>query len=68
MLCTFSVYGCWNSPDIEQIIGKIADGEAYIEPPFYIDYGCNINLGPVPTITSGDRVVTRTRSRHNRRP
>ena len=69
MLCTFSVYGCWNSPDIEQIIGKIADGEAYIEPPFYIDYGCNINLGKrfysnfnltildCALVTIGDRVM-----------
>ncbi|KAF7564848.1 WbbJ, Acetyltransferase (isoleucine patch superfamily) [Pyrenophora tritici-repentis] len=30
---------------LKQIIGHIADDEIFIEPPFNIDYGCNISLG-----------------------
>ncbi|RMZ72190.1 galactoside O-acetyltransferase [Pyrenophora seminiperda CCB06] len=30
---------------LKQIIGHIADDEVFIEPPFNIDYGCNISLG-----------------------
>jgi acetyltransferase-like isoleucine patch superfamily enzyme len=30
---------------LKGIIGHIADDEIFIEPPFNIDYGCNISLG-----------------------
>ena len=30
---------------LQSIIGHIADDEVFIEPPFNIDYGCNISLG-----------------------
>ncbi|KAI4653544.1 hypothetical protein J4E93_001310 [Alternaria ventricosa] len=30
---------------LKQIIGHVADDEIFIEPPFNIDYGCNISLG-----------------------
>ncbi|KAL1744795.1 putative O-acetyltransferase [Schizophyllum fasciatum] len=31
--------------NLKGIVGKIADDDIYIEPPFYIDYGCNISFG-----------------------
>ncbi|KAI4956091.1 hypothetical protein J4E91_000301 [Alternaria rosae] len=30
---------------LKQIIGHVADDEIIIEPPFNIDYGCNISIG-----------------------
>lgn len=30
---------------LQGIIGYLGDGEIFIEPPFNIDYGCNISLG-----------------------
>jgi acetyltransferase-like isoleucine patch superfamily enzyme len=30
---------------LQGIIGHVADDEIFIEPPFNIDYGCNISLG-----------------------
>ncbi|CAG5179130.1 uncharacterized protein ALTATR162_LOCUS9048 [Alternaria atra] len=30
---------------LKTIIGHVADDEIFIEPPFNIDYGCNISLG-----------------------
>jgi acetyltransferase-like isoleucine patch superfamily enzyme len=30
---------------LKEIIGHVADDEILIEPPFNIDYGCNISLG-----------------------
>lgn len=29
---------------LKQILGKVGD-DAFIEPPFYLDYGCNVLLG-----------------------
>lgn len=54
---------------LKEIIGHIEDDEAFIEPPFSIDYGCNINLGKrfyanfnltildCAIVTIGDRVA-----------
>ena len=30
---------------LQSIIGRLGDDEVFIEPPFNIDYGCNISLG-----------------------
>ena len=30
---------------LQSIIGHLGDDEVFIEPPFNIDYGCNISLG-----------------------
>ncbi|EAT92477.1 mannose-1-phosphate guanylyltransferase [Parastagonospora nodorum] len=30
---------------LKTIIGRVADDEIFIEPPFNIDYGCNISIG-----------------------
>lgn len=30
---------------LKSIIGRVGDDEVFIEPPFNIDYGCNISLG-----------------------
>lgn len=29
---------------LKQILGKVGE-DAYLEPPFYLDYGCNVTLG-----------------------
>ncbi|KAF4121391.1 Acetyltransferase (isoleucine patch superfamily) [Geosmithia morbida] len=54
---------------LQEIIGHIDDEEAFIEPPFSIDYGCNISLGKrfyanfnltildCAIVTIGDRAV-----------
>lgn len=54
---------------LRQRLGRIADDECYIEPPFNIDYGCNISIGKrfysnfqltildVALVTIGDRVM-----------
>ncbi|KAK2767549.1 hypothetical protein FQN54_003707 [Arachnomyces sp. PD_36] len=53
---------------LQEILGKVHDN-VYIEPPFYIDYGCNISLGDrfysnfnltildCALVTIGDRVM-----------
>lgn len=53
---------------LKQILGKVGD-ETFMEPPFYIDYGCNISLGSrfysnfnltildCALVTIGDRVM-----------
>ncbi|KAF3004057.1 hypothetical protein E8E13_002016 [Curvularia kusanoi] len=30
---------------LQSIVGRLGDDEVFIEPPFNIDYGCNISLG-----------------------
>jgi acetyltransferase-like isoleucine patch superfamily enzyme len=54
---------------LEQILGHIGDKEIWIEPPFSIDYGCNISIGKrfygnynltildCAIVTIGDRVA-----------
>lgn len=54
---------------LRSVIGHIADDEVYIEPPFSIDYGCNISIGKrfyanfnlcildCAIVTIGDRVM-----------
>ncbi|KAK7419468.1 hypothetical protein QQZ08_010838 [Neonectria magnoliae] len=53
---------------LRERLGHIADEEIYIEPPFNIDYGCNISIGKrfysnfqltilVAIVTIGDRVM-----------
>lgn len=53
---------------LKQVLGKVEDG-VFMEPPFYIDYGCNIRLGSrfysnfnltildCALVTIGDRVM-----------
>ncbi|KAF4550053.1 Acetyltransferase-like protein 2 [Elsinoe fawcettii] len=55
--------------ELKKILGFIADDEAFIEPPFTVDYGCNISLGKrfyanfnftvldCGLVTIGDRVM-----------
>lgn len=31
---------------LKEILGHVGDDEIFIEPPFNIDYGCNISIGP----------------------
>ncbi|KAF4546161.1 Maltose O-acetyltransferase [Lasiodiplodia theobromae] len=54
---------------LHEIIGRLDDDETIIEPPFHIDYGCNISLGKrfysnfnltildCGLVTIGDRVI-----------
>lgn len=54
---------------LRSILGHVSDTEAFIEPPFSIDYGCNIRLGArfyanfnltildCGLVTIGDRVL-----------
>ncbi|TKX21363.1 maltose acetyltransferase [Elsinoe australis] len=54
---------------LKEILGSIADEEAFIEPPFVVDYGCNLKLGKrfyanfnftvldCGIVTIGDRVM-----------
>lgn len=54
---------------LREIIGATKDDEIFIEPPFYVDYGCNISLGErfyanfgltildCGLVTIGDRVM-----------
>ena len=29
---------------LKEILGKVGE-DAFLEPPFYLDYGCNVSLG-----------------------
>lgn len=54
---------------LKEIVGAVSDDEVFIEPPFYVDYGCNIRLGArfyanfnltildCGLVTIGDRVM-----------
>lgn len=56
-------------PQLKSILGHVADDSILIEPPFFIDYGCNISVGErfyanfnctildCGLVTIGDRVM-----------
>ncbi|PNS14933.1 hypothetical protein CAC42_2162 [Sphaceloma murrayae] len=66
---TFDELIPYRSSQLGSILGSVADDESFIEPPFLIDYGCNISLGKrfyanfnftildCGLVTIGDRVM-----------
>lgn len=66
---TFAGVNAARLAQLKDIIGDVADDEGLIEPPFCIDYGCNISLGKrfyanfnltildCAIVTIGDRVA-----------
>ncbi|KAG8628680.1 hypothetical protein KVT40_002545 [Elsinoe batatas] len=66
---TFESLAPHRATQLSQILGSIADESAFVEPPFTVDYGCNIRLGKrfyanfnltildCGLVTIGDRVM-----------